>query len=470
MVNGRTSAIKRALAYIDDGSFERELAPRVALKTESQKHNNGAVLTEYLTANINPAFEKMGFVTRLFANPVAGHGPVLLACRIEGNHLPTVLGYGHGDVIFGQEEQWQQGNGPWVLHQCEDRIYGRGTADNKAQHTINMAALRFIIEQRGCLGFNAKFIIEMGEEAGSPGLKALISKHQEEFTADVFIASDGPRVRADQPTLTLGSRGAINFDLVVALREGAHHSGNWGGLIADPAIILSNALASIVSQTGEIQIKDWLPPAHTPAITEALQGVEVSGGAGAPAIDQTWGASGLTAAEKVYSWNSFAVLAMSSGQPAKPVNAISPSAQAHCQLRFFAGTNEERIIPALREHLDTHGFDNVKINTHPEHNGASFAAARTEPDQPWVTFVKQSMQLTNNAPPVVLPSMGGSICNDIFTDTLGLPAIWIPHSYAGCSQHAPDEHILLSVCRSALQTMTGLYWDIGEPSTECPSL
>jgi hypothetical protein len=61
--------------------------------------------------------------------------------------------------------------------------------------------------------------------------------------------------------------------------------------------------------------------------------------------------------------------------------------------------------------------------------------------------------------------MGGSICNDIFTDDLRLPTIWIPHSYASCLQHGPDEHILLPLARSALQLMAGLYWDIGEGST-----
>ena len=66
-----------------------------------------------------------------------------------------------------------------------------------------------------------------------------------------------------------------------------------------------------------------------------------------------------------------------------------------------------------------------------------------------------------NAKPAIIPSMGGSICNDIFTDDLGIPAVWIPHSYASCSQHWPDEHILMPLSRSAIGLMAGLYWDIG---------
>ena len=66
--------------------------------------------------------------------------------------------------------------------------------------------------------------------------------------------------------------------------------------------------------------------------------------------------------------------------------------------------------------------------------------------------------------PAVLPNFGGSLPNDVFSDTLGLPTIWVPHSYPGCSQHAPDEHILLNVTEEALGIMAGLFWDLGELS------
>jgi hypothetical protein len=88
-------------------------------------------------------------------------------------------------------------------------------------------------------------------------------------------------------------------------------------------------------------------------------------------------------------------------------------------------------------------------------------ASRTEPSNIWSFVVTESIKRTTGIQPAVIPQMGGSICNDLFTDLLGLPAIWIPHSYSGCSQHAPDEHILLPLCRNALEIMGGLYWDIG---------
>jgi hypothetical protein len=79
--------------------------------------------------------------------------------------------------------------------------------------------------------------------------------------------------------------------------------------------------------------------------------------------------------------------------------------------------------------------------------------------------VRQAIERTTGQAPAIIPQMGGSICNDVFTDLLGLPAIWIPHSYPACSQHAPDEHILMPLSREALALMAGLYWDLGEGGT-----
>ena len=81
-----------------------------------------------------------------------------------------MLTYGHGDVIRGQEDQWRQGLSPWKIVVEGDRLYGRGTADNKGQHTINIAALDCVLQERGALGFNSTILIETGEETGSPGL------------------------------------------------------------------------------------------------------------------------------------------------------------------------------------------------------------------------------------------------------------------------------------------------------------
>ena len=240
-----------------------------------------------------PAFEAMGFECRVYPNPVERAGSILLATRIEVEALPTVLGYGHGDTVRGMEERWTRGDGPWKTAREGDRLYGRGTADNKGQHTINMAALGAVLETRGRLGFNTKFMIETGEENGSAGVHDVARVNRDAFAAD----------------------------------------------------------------------------------------------------------------------------------------AIQPLARAHCQLRYIAGTDVENVVPALRRHLDEHGIEDVQVLPPPPDNAAGFSASRTDLDDPWAARVLRSIERTTGRKPAIIPQMGGSICNDVFTDILGLPSIWIPHSY-----------------------------------------
>ena len=457
----RERAIAQAEMYFDEGGFFADLARRVAIPTESQNPARAADLSRYLTAEMQPGFERLGFKCRVFPNPVRG-GPFLLAERIEDPALATVLSYGHGDVIGGQEKSWKPGLDPWTLSREGDRLYGRGTADNKGQHSINLAAMAAAISVRGKLGFNLKVIIETGEEVGSPGLKEFCSKFKSELKADVLIASDGPRLQPGQPTVFLGSRGALNMDLVVDLREGGHHSGNWGGLLANPGIILAHALASITGPKGELCIAEWRPDSLTPSVREALAGLEVEGGPEGPKVDPDWGEPGLTPAERVFGWSSFEVLAFTAGNPDRPVNAIPPRASAHCQLRYVVGVDAADIIPALERHLEKAGFPVVKVTAARD---GFFPATRLDPQHPWVKWVVKSLERTSGQRTAILPNLGGSLPNDIFSDDLGLPTVWIPHSYAACSQHAPNEHMLAPVARDALRLMAGLMWDLGEGNT-----
>jgi acetylornithine deacetylase/succinyl-diaminopimelate desuccinylase-like protein len=455
----RESALARAARHFDDGAFIADLARRVAIRTESQVAQSRPFLSEYLSAELGPAFERMGFAVETCPNPEADGGPFLVASRNEDPRYPTMLSYGHADVIRGLDGQWSAGRSPWVLSRDGDRWYGRGTADNKAQHSVNMAAIAAVLAERGRLGFNATFLLETGEEIGSPGLAAFCARERERLRADVLIASDGPRLSAQRPTLYLGSRGALNMDFSVELRAGAHHSGNWGGLLANPGVVLAHALASIITRDGRVNVPELLPAGIPESVRAALADCDVVPGATEPAIDDDWGEPDLSRAEKVYGWNTFEVLAFRTGNPDTPVNAIPARATAHCQVRFVAGTNPRGFVPALRRHLDAHGFGNVQVSAADK---GFFHATRLDPAHPWVRWAVASITRTTGARPAVLPNIGGSLPNECFADILGLPTLWVPHSYAGCSQHAPDEHVLAPVLREGLQIMTGLFWDLAE--------
>lgn len=455
----RQLAIDNITQHFDSGAFMHDLARRVAIKTESQIPESHPFLLTYLTDEIGPALQQMGYDIQILDNPAGIAAPFLVARRIEGHELPTVLTYGHGDVIRGLDGQWQAGLSPWTLTQVGERYYGRGTADNKGQHSINIAALRTVLETRGRLGFNSVFLIDTCEEIGSPGLHEFARLHRDLLKSDLLIGSDGPRLAPRKPTIFMGTRGALNFDLVVDLRAGGHHSGNWGGLLANPGVVLAHAIASIIDAKGHVLVRDILPDAIPESVRHALSEIVVDPGDDGPEIDAWWGERGLTQAEKVFGWNTFEVLAMSTGNPERPVNAVPPRAKAHCQIRFTVDKDPLAFIPALRKHLDTHGFAAVKV-VGPSHEIMN--ATRLDPSHDAVQWAVRSVTRTLGSKPAVVPNLGGSLPNDVFTDIIGVPTIWVPHSYASCSQHAPNEHVLDYILREGLQMMTGLFWDMGD--------
>ena len=248
----RASVIQQIEQYFDQNQFFSDLRRRVGIPTESQVPDRSVELHRYLQDEIATELAGMGFTYTIENNPVVGGGPVLIAHREEDPASTTVLTYGHGDVVQGYDDQWRRDLSPWVLTQDGDRWFGRGSADNKGQHTINLAALRHVLANRGRLGFNIKVLIETGEEVGSIGLREFCEVNKDRLSAYVFIASDGPRIAPARPTVFMGSRGAFNFTMTGDLREGGHHSGNWGGLLANPGIILAHAIAAITSSTGAV--------------------------------------------------------------------------------------------------------------------------------------------------------------------------------------------------------------------------
>ena len=452
----RSKAIGLATDYFDSGRFRDDLQRRVAWPTESQNPERAAELKRYLEDEIGATLAAMGFDFELVPNQRDHAPPLLLARRIEDPAALTVLMYGHGDVVNGQEGRWQQQRSPWLLQQDGQRWYGRGTADNKGQHSVNLGALAAVLQARdGKLGYNLKMIFEMSEEIGSPGLWEACVEHAEALRADLFLASDGPRLAASRPTLFLGSRGALQFKLSLDPGNGAHHAGNWGGVLLNPAIVLAHAVASLVDAQGVILVDGLRAPPVSSRIRELVRDFPVGGDPGDPVLAPDWGEPGLSPAERLFACNTLELIAFEAGNAARPVGAIPAQAQAVFQLRFVVGTDWENGQAHLRQHLDAHGFEQVSIELQ-----ASAPATRLDPDDEWVRLAVASMEQTAGKPVAILPNLGGTIPNHCFSQALGLPTLWMPHSYPSCCQHAPDEHLLGPVAREGLQLMAGLLWDL----------
>ncbi|WP_370207799.1 M20 family metallopeptidase [Pararhodobacter marinus] len=457
-IRTRDTAIANALASLESGRFEADLHRRVAMPTESRNPERKAEIEAYQTTEMIPLYERLGFTCRLLPHDAAP-GPFLLAERIEDPARPTVLMYAHGDVVTGIPEQWSPGLSPFDMTERDGRWYGRGTADNKGQHSVNLAALEAVLETRGALGFNLKYLVEMGEESGSPGLDAICDTYRADLAADLLIASDGPRMTLKDPTIFLGSRGGIDIHLELIAREGYHHSGNWGGLLANPGVELAHAITALIGPKGECLVPELTPGTIPANVRAALKDFVIQTAPGDPDLDPWWGAPGLSQPERVYAWSTLEVMEIEVGNIANPLYAIPPTARARLQLRHPVGVDQSRVKPAIQEALDAAGHGRVRVVMD---DTPGFPASRSDLDGPWVRFIAASMEQTAGRAPVILPNLGGSLPNALFTDTLGLPTIWVPHSYPGCRQHGADEHLPLSIVREGLALMAGIFWDLGQ--------
>ena len=286
----------------------------------------------------------------------------------------------------------------------------------------------------------------------------------------MLIASDGPRLqpgRADDLP-RLARRRSISTS-TLELREGAHHSGNWGGLLANPGIMLAHAIASITDARGAIRVPEWRPDTpHAFGATTRSPICDVDGGDDGPTIDADWGEPGLTPAERVFGWSSFEVLAFVTGNPDRPGQrdpGRAPRRTASCatssastrttSCRRCAGISTRDGFADGEGRAGARGDLPGDAPRSRASRGCSWAAA--------------SIERTTGTKPAILPNLGGSLPNDVFADILGLPTVWVPHSYAGCSQHAPNEHLLAPVAREGLRIMAGLFWDLGESDSSARS-
>lgn len=450
--------LRRAVeAYIAEGRLLHDLARRIAMPTPSGDPAAGTALHGYLADEIVPTLDAMGFASEIVVEAELSPLPVLIARREEAPDLPTILLYGHGDVVQDDPAEWSQGLDPWRLTRRGERLYGRGSADNKGQHSVNLAALSIVLAERGRLGFNTVLLMEMGEERGSPGLEAFCRRHRDKLKADLLIASDGPRWSSRRPTLFLGARGHIDIEIAVSLREQGYHSGNWGGWLRNAGQVLARALALLTDARGRPCAAALATPDAALAYEALFDRLAAPDEPGLPEAEAGWGDGEASPAARLLNRNNLEIIAIDFGDMEKPVYAIGPRARALVGVSFLPETDPGSFAPAFEALFREAGLDGVTVRP----TGFLMPASRTAPDCPVVGWALAAMERWSGKPVDLLPNFGGALPNWIFRDVLNIPTLWIPHSYNGCAQHAPDEHALEPVLNEGLLMMAGMFWEAG---------
>lgn len=363
----------------------------------------------------------------------------------------TWLSYGHYDVYPADREKEGWRTAPFEPVVDGDRIWGRGTGDNKGQHLALLNAIALWRETKGELPIRVKVILEGDEETGSKPLPGFVEANRERLAADVVVYSDGPMHPNDQPVLLMGVRGILGLEFVATGAKRNLHSGNFGGIAPNPTLDLIHLLAEMVDRQGRLLVPGagFADVTVTPAEAAAVkaipldrEGVEASMGVPPTITDAA------QFHERLMLRPSFNVSGFSSGYTGSGQKTIIfKEALAKADIRLVGGQDPKAVLAAVQKFARDKGYASIEVR-----EIKSTPASRTALDHPLVAPVKQAVADGFGREPLVVPSLGGTTPDWVFTKLLGLPSIVVPLAPYDENNHAPNESTKVSLYLAGIRS------------------
>jgi acetylornithine deacetylase/succinyl-diaminopimelate desuccinylase-like protein len=389
-----------------------------------------------VAAYIADVMNQLGLQARVM--PTAGW-PMVLGERIERPGAPTVLLYGHYDVQPPDPlEAWT--SPPFEPTIRDGRLYARGVGDNKGQHFAQLLALETLLACRGKLPCNVKVLLEGEEEIGSPQMSPFIKAHREELMADLVITSDGPVHESGRSLVVFGVRGVLTFELRAHGANRDLHSGNWGGIAPNPLWTLVHLLATMKNERGEVTIEGFydnvkpLTELERQALARLPNDVEeVKRNLGLARLDQPLD-RGL--AERLSAWPTLTINGLHGGYAGPGSKTVLPhEAVAKCDIRLVEAQRADEIFVKVEAHVQRYAPEVTLIR-----HGA-MEPSKTPMDSPFTQPIVRAITVAQGQEPLLVPALGGSLPDYVFTNILGIPAFTVPYANADESNHAPNENL-----------------------------
>jgi acetylornithine deacetylase/succinyl-diaminopimelate desuccinylase-like protein len=299
-----------------------------------------------------------------------GGAPAVIARYPAPPGAPTVLLYAHHDVQpEGDRSQWA--SPPFQPTERDGRLYGRGSADDKAGIATHSAAFR---AHAGRPPVGVTVFVEGEEESGSPSLGRLLAAHRDALAADVIVIADSDNWSVEVPALTVSLRGLADCVVEVATLDHGLHSGLWGGVVPDALSVLVRLLASLHDDDGNVAVAGLhestagpvdYPPERARAESGLLDGVSEIGSGSAP--QRLWAKPAIT------------VIGIDTTSIAASSNTLIPRARAKVSMRVAPGGDAAAHLEALRAHLEQHAPWGAQVTVTPGDIGQPYAIDASGP-------------------------------------------------------------------------------------------
>ncbi|HTO57320.1 MAG TPA: M20/M25/M40 family metallo-hydrolase [Pseudomonadales bacterium] len=374
--------------------------------------------------------------------------PYVAAEWLDAGDAPTVLFYAHHDVQPpGHRDRWH--TDPFEPIERDGRLYGRGSADDKAGAVMHAAAIDGWLSGAGTLPCNVKVLIEGEEEIGSGHLGEFLHRYGEQLRADIIVLADAGNWSVGQPALTYMLRGLT--DLIVRIRALAapQHSGVFGGVLPDPVLALSKMLATLVDEDGSIAVPGLWDDVREPTAAErrrlsalAFDDNAYRHIAGIVGPARLIGKSTVGVLERLWMQPAITVVGIDAHPIAGSSNQVLAQAAARVSLRLAPGQDPERCQRLLANHLRSVAPWNLTVDI--ELGREAAPAWVCEPTGPAFDAAEAALSAAFGVPPVYM-GVGGSIpfVGPFAAAFGGAPALLTGPSDPTSRIHSEDESVHL---------------------------
>ncbi|MDP9073071.1 MAG: dipeptidase [Actinomycetota bacterium] len=379
-----------------------------------------------------------------------------------GPEAPTVVVYGHHDVQpVDPLELWTSPPFSPVLVDGECRA--RGAVDDKGQTLYQIEAARGLLAGDGRLPVNLKFLIEGEEEVGSPHFEALLHREAERLACDVIVVSDTGMVAPDIPSVCIGMRGLVAFDVALRSAAGDLHSGLWGGTVPNAARAAAEIVAALHDGDGRVTVPGFY---H---LVRPLTEIEQKSLAAEPFDEATYmaqagvtalpGERGCTPIERTTVRPTAEVVGLTSGYHGPGIKTIVPaSANFKLAFRLVPDQQPADVGAAFEQWLRSQLPAGVEAVVTPE---GGVAPALTPVGHPAMGALVRAVERVWGTPPLFTRT-GGSGPEEALGRVLDAPVLFLGISLPDDRFHAPNERMVMDQFWKGLLAAGELLGELGQ--------
>jgi acetylornithine deacetylase/succinyl-diaminopimelate desuccinylase-like protein len=390
-----------------------------------------------------------------------GH-PVVFGQKITDPAKPTVLVYGHYDVMpVDPVALWTAP--PFEPYIKDGKIFARGSADDKGQLFMQVKAFELLLAQ-GMLPCNVKFMIEGEEEMGSPALGAWCKENKDMLAADIILVSDTSMIAMDVPSITVGLRGLAYMEVEVTGPDKDLHSGLYGGAVANPANVLAKIIASLHDENNQINIPgfydDVLEISPDERRDMARAPFNIDEYRKKIGILEVWGETGYTVNECTGIRPTLDVNGIWGGYTGEGSKTVLPSkASAKISMRLVPFQDPDKIAALFTKRIQKISPPTVKVNVIAHHGGIPYVSPV---DTPAYRAASRAYESTYGKIPIPVRSGGSIPIISTFEQVLGIKSILMGFGLDTDAAHSPNENYHLECFFNGIETIAkwyGFYMD-----------